>query len=144
MYNSKYDVLVVPKELGKWLDRSKTVFGNKNIVFALIEEFFKSYTYCDFSSDTNKFISYNKKEIIEILIGIREYKIEEDEFYALIKGWEKVYGDFKYWNYSIKYDCVFPYVLLDYTGNHKVKMTRSEWNEVGINSLNADFSDVKK
>ena len=71
---------------------------------------------------------------------------EEPLYHALIKGHELV--DFKdawacnYWNLSVLDGRVFPSDKSSKDGLFSTKMTKSEWNKLGINDSNADFVKV--
>lgn len=67
-------VLVVPKELGAWLEDIGT--GNQSSYFNTIDALFH-YWNTLICSPLGDFIAKNKKELIEVILGSREYKIEE-------------------------------------------------------------------
>ena len=71
---------------------------------------------------------------------------EEPLYYALVKGHELVTdeGDIacKYWNLRVPTGDVLPSNRYSRRGEFVVKMSKSEWNELGINDSNADFVEV--
>ena len=76
-----------------------------------------------------------------------EYEVKEDPvYYALVKGHELVNdeGDIacKCWNLRLPTGDVFPSNRYSRRGEFLVKMSKSEWNKLGINDSNADFVKV--
>lgn len=70
-----------------------------------------------------------------------EYHKEEPKYYAKVKGWELVDSSDIYWN---RYDG-YPNLVINNTRESKgytIKLTKSEWNNLGINESNADFEEV--
>lgn len=72
-----------------------------------------------------------------------EYHKEPPKFYAKRKGWEVFESDFEeYWNY-----CTANGKLITSTkkglGTIITKMTKEEWNELGITKENADFEEIE-
>lgn len=74
------------------------------------------------------------------------YTVEEPLYYALIKGHELVNDEVewatKYWNLWVSEGCVFPSDKSSADGLFSTEMTKSEWNEIGINDSNADFVEA--
>ena len=72
---------------------------------------------------------------------------EEPLYYALIKGHElitdKGVSTCKYWNFNTYNSDVFPNNRLSKHGIYLTKMSKSEWNKLGINDSNADFIEVE-
>ena len=69
---------------------------------------------------------------------------EEQKYYALIKGHELTDSYNVYWNYD-KFDCsVFVTRLHPLHDNFITEMSKSEWNELGINDSNADLIKVEE
>ncbi|HIS17508.1 MAG TPA: hypothetical protein IAC02_02720 [Candidatus Coprovivens excrementavium] len=72
---------------------------------------------------------------------------EEPLYYALIKGHElitdKGVSTCKYWNFNTYNSDVFPNNRLSKHGIYLTKMSKSEWNKLGINDSNADFVEVE-
>ena len=73
---------------------------------------------------------------------------EEQVYYALVKGHELVTdeGDIacKYWNLRVPTGDVLPSNRYSRRGEFLVKMSKSEWNKLGINDSNADFVKVSE
>ena len=137
---TKLETLVVPVELGKWLQSRR--IGHSGTYFSTIDSLFH---YWDTAPDTAvfNFISQNKKELIEVILGTRGYRVDKPLYHALIKGHEVSNSYDVYWNYD-KYDNdVFVSRLYPSHDNFLTEMSKSEWNELGINDSNADFVKVE-
>ena len=67
---------------------------------------------------------------------------KEPMYYALIKGHELVDSYDIYWNYDKFDDSVFVSRLYPLHDNFVTEMSKSEWNELGINETNADLIEV--
>lgn len=137
---NKLETLVVPEELGVWLADKK--LGKSSHYFTIIDALFH-YWDNTIDSPIGSFIGENKKELIEVIIGSRKYKIEGPLYYALIKGHELVVdGGDKYWDFDTSNGDVFPSNRFSTYGAYTIEMSKSEWNELGINDSNADFVKV--
>ena len=140
---TKLETLVVPTDLGEWLQSRE--MGKPGVYFSTIDAL---YHYWDTAPDTSvfDFISRNKKELIEVILGVRDYEVEEPLYHALIKGHELMVdkGDwtFKYWKSDTSNGRVFPSHRLINHDDFLTEMSKSEWNELGINDSNADFIRV--
>lgn len=66
----------------------------------------------------------------------------EQLHYAKAKGWEKLSPSNCFWNYDTDNDKYFIANKLHSTV-FMTKMTKEEWNKLGINKHNADFEEVK-
>lgn len=141
----KPTVLLVPEELGVWLDGME--LGNPKRYFTMIESLLY-YCKTTMNCSIDKFINDNKKELIEVILGSRWYKVEEPLYYALIKGHELVEDEgewsTKYWNLWVSEGCVFPYDKSPHYDDFSMIMTKSEWGKWGINDSNADFVRVNE
>ena len=142
----KSTVLLVPEELGVWLEGME--LGNPKRYFTMIESLLY---YCKTSMDCSidKFINENKKELIEVILGSRGYKVEEEPlYYALIKGHEMMTdkGDwtFKYWKFDTSNGDVFPSHRFTQNGNFLIVMSKVEWSKLGINDSNAELVKVEE
>ena len=136
---NKLETLTVPIDLGEWLQSRK--MGKPGVYFSTIDAL---YHYWDTAPDTSvfDFISRNKKELIEVILGTRGYRIEKPLYCALIKGHDVSNSDDIYWNYD-KYDNdVFVSRLYPSHDNFLTEMSKEEWNKLGINDSNADFVRV--
>lgn len=135
------ETLVVPVELGIWLKGK--VLGESCRYFTMIDEL-SHYWDSVFDSPTGSFITKNKKELIEVILGSRGYRVEAPLYQALIKGHELTDGYDVYWSCD-KYDrSVFVSRLEPLHGNFSTELSKSEWNDLGINDSNADFVEVKE
>ena len=132
----KYDELhkpaVIPQYVADWVVRYREKYDlypalrlleNNTLVWGEIYEWYRV--------NTHKFVN-------AYLTG--EYEVEEEPLYhALIKGHDVSSSDDIYWNYD-KYDNdVFVSRLYPSHDNFLTEMSKSEWNELGINDSNADF-----
>lgn len=136
------ETLVVPKELGVWLEDMK--IGQSSHYFTMIDALFH-YWDTIIGSETGGFIFKNKKELIEVIIGSRGYRIEkEPRYYALIKGHELSSNEFKYWNCKA-YNSGELLVGSKYPKASCInRMTKDNWNKIGINDSNADFIKIEE
>lgn len=76
---------------------------------------------------------------------VRGYGVEEPLYYAKPKGWELIHLEAvkPYWCLEIDDLFISTNGDLD-VGEYHTKMTKTEWNELGINDSNADFEEVKE
>ena len=138
------ETLTVPVDLGAWLGNRP--LGNSGGYFNTINALYH-YWESVISSSTGSFITDNKKELIEVILGTRGYEVEEEPlYYALIKGHElitdKGVSTCKYWNFNTYNSDVFPNNRLSKHGIYLTKMSKEDWNELGINDSNADFVEA--
>ena len=142
---TKLETLTVPTDLGEWL-QSKGI-GESLTYFSTIDALYH-YWESVISSPTGSFITDNKKELIEVILGSRGYEVEEPLYCALIKGHELMVdqGDWtsKYWKCDTSNGHVFPNHRLINHDDYLIEMSKSEWNELGINDSNADFVRVEE
>lgn len=136
------ETLVVPKELGAWLENRQ--LGDPDFYFTMIEELFKYWRSYSLDFSLGNFIFENKKELIEVILGSREYKIEGPLYYALVKGHKLLAGDFNHWNLDALNNALFVGSRLFKLDRHLTEMSKSEWNKLGINDSNADFVKVEE
>ena len=126
---------VVPKHVGEWITRYREKYDlypasrlltNNTLVWREIYEWYRM--------NTHKFVN-------AYLTG--EYEVEEETmYYALIKGHELTDSYDVYWNYDKFDDNVFVTRLHPLHDNFVTEMSKSEWNELGINDSNADLIKV--
>ena len=142
---TKLETLIVPEELGKWLRDNESGCSRTHVAMIVALNY---YWDTIFVSPLGEFIAENKKELIEVIIGSREYKVEEPLYCALIKGHELMVdeGDltYRHWNLDVSDGRVFPGHRLPRHGAYLNEMSKSEWNKLGINDSNADFFKVKE
>lgn len=74
----KVEPLVVPKELGEWL--AKQDIGDEGRFFSIIGRLDDMLGMDMFDN----FIDDNKKELIEVILGTRPYKVEKEELYYVL------------------------------------------------------------
>ena len=89
------------------------------------------------------FTDDKERAIIAVLYG---YEIEQEpSYYAKIKGWELIHIEAvkAYWCLDIDDLFISTNGDLDLGEDH-TKMTKTEWNEIGINDSNADFEKVEE
>ena len=65
----------------------------------------------------------------------------EQHYYAKAKGWEKLSPSNYFWNYDRDTGRYFLANKLQ-SGSFVTKLTKDEWNKLGINETNADFEEV--
>ena len=70
---TKLETLTVPRDLGEWL-QSRSI-GESLTYFSTIDALY-NYWESVISSSTGSFIADNKKELIEVILGSRGYRIE--------------------------------------------------------------------
>lgn len=130
--------LIVPRDLYKWLMYYVDMKDDDYNVFEAINDIMVDYHSHKFQDETRRFIYYYMDEICEVISGKREYEVEEDEFYALMIGYENVQGT-PHWAYSRRKDRLSINYLTGYHGD-VIKMTRDEWSKLNINDSNAIFT----
>jgi len=69
--------LVVPKELAEWLANQS--LGDEGFLFGVIGRLEDMWA----DSHFEDFIDDNKKELIEVILGTREYEVEKEQLYVL-------------------------------------------------------------
>ena len=75
------ETLVVPKELGEWLQYK--AIGESGAYFSTIGAMYRYLETVAFSP-TGDFIVQNKKELIEVIIGSRGYRVEKEQKYYVL------------------------------------------------------------
>ena len=135
------ETLTVPVELGEWL-QSRGV-GESLTYFSTIDALYH-YWEGVISSPTGSFIIDNKKELIEVILGSRGYRVEKTVYCALIKGHELIDTGKVYWDYDKSNDIVLISELYSLPDSFLTEMSKSEWNELGINDSNADFIKMEE
>ena len=135
------ETLVVPLDLGEWLQSRR--IGDSGAYFTTLDALYH-YWESIISSPTGSFISNNKKELIEVIIGSRGYRIETPLYCALIKGHELIDTGKVYWDYDKSNDIVLISELYSLPDNFMTEMSKLEWNKLGINDSNADFIKMEE
>ncbi|MFL8888916.1 hypothetical protein [Helcococcus kunzii] len=101
------------------------------------ELYIRNYTIRDWIDAYN--VNINRFE------QLRQAKqVKSKKYYAKIKGWELVTNSSHiYWNR--KDDCHRVFVNdIRETKGFTIKLTKSEWSDLGINDSNADFVEVEE
>ena len=141
---TKLETLVVPTDLGEWL-QSRGI-GESLTYFSTIDALY-NYWESVISSPTGSFITDNKKELIEVILGTRGYRIEEPLYHALVKGHELLADhdalSFTYWNFNMSNGYLLHGNKFSKQVRFLTKMTKEDWNKLGINDSNADFVEVE-
>ena len=90
----------------------------------------------------------NAKEYLSkaIIVG---YEVEQEPlYYARVKGWKLTNNKNVFWNYrSVLLSPMFSRLYFgDKESDNivKTKLTKQQWNELGINDTNADFEKVEQ
>lgn len=134
---SKEELPVIPKNVADWITKHRDILDlypalrrleDNTITWERIYEWYRM--------NTNKFVS-------AYLTG--EYKIEEEPlYYALVKGHELSSNEFKYWSCKA-YNSGHLFVGSKYPKASCInRMTKDNWNKLGINDSNADFVKLKE
>lgn len=139
---TKLETLIVPEGLGKWLQSRR--IGHSGAYFTTLDAMFH-YWETVAGSPTGDFIAQNKKELIEVIIGSRGYRVEKPLYYALVKGHELFDDVAKYWAHN-KYDLEDLFISYETRDDSPivVKNTKNHWDDLGVNDSNADFVEVKE
>ena len=138
---TKLETLTVPKDLGEWL-QSRGI-GESLTYFSTIDALYHHWEGV-ISSSTGSFIADNKKELIEVILGTRGYRVDKPLYHALIKGHELINNGKIYWNYVKSDGSVLISEPFRPTDFFLSEMTKEEWNKLGINDSNADFVRVEE
>ena len=136
------DKPVVPKFVADWIEQ---LYGQGFNSDDLLEVMFsRNYEVAELRI-FDWFTDDKERAVTAILHG---YDIEQEPiYYAKIKGWELAAINSMFWNYH--YIVERPILSKLYVGSKgsvdsfKTKMTKEEWNKIGINDTNADFEEVE-
>lgn len=131
----KQDLPVIPKYVADWIESLKS---NKIDLLEYVYGFAQG-------EDINNYMQ--KQGDVLLRAWLDGYTVEEEPvYYALVKGHELVTdeGDIacKYWNLRLPTGDVLPSNRYSRQGEFVVKMSKAEWNKLGINDSNADFVEV--
>lgn len=74
---TKVEPLVVPKGLAMWL--SEQYLGEEGSLFTIIKKLDDMW----FTGEFLDFITDNKKELIEVILGTRQYEVEKEKLYRV-------------------------------------------------------------
>ena len=131
--NLSQELPVRPKFVAEWITKYREKYDlytalrlleNNTLVWSPIYEWYRMNTH-DF---VNAFLT-------------GEYEVEEDQkYYALIKGHEILSNNVKYWVCDERYkQTVFINFRNPLSDMFTNKLTKKEWNDLGVNDTNADF-----
>ena len=132
-YDELHKPVVIPQYVADWIIRYRgkyelypalRLLENNTLVWGQIYEWYRM--------NTHTFVN-------AYLTG--EYE-EEPLYHALIKGHDVSSSCDIYWNYDKYDDDVFVSRLYPTHDNFLTEMSKSQWNELGINDSNADFVRV--
>ena len=131
------DKPIIPQFVADWIEQ---LYGQGFYSDDLLEALFsRNYEVAELKI-FEWFTDDKGRAVTAILYG---YEVEKEPlYYAKIKGWEILGGDFK-WVYLenskelIIGDVTFP-------DDETEAMTKEEWNKLGINDTNADFEVVSE
>ena len=113
--------------------------GNECEVEGYYEELHTLFGDCGYE-DAKEYLSK------AIIVG---YEVEQEPlYYARVKGWELTNNKNVFWNYrSVLLSPIFSRLYFgDKESDNivKTKLTKQQWNELGINDTNADFEKVEQ
>ena len=98
-------------------------------------------------SDSDSYGYEDAQEYLSKAI-LLDYEVEKEPlYYAKVKGWELATTTIVFWNY--RHIVERPILSKLYVGgkesvdSFKTKMTKEEWNDLGINDTNADFEEAE-
>ena len=126
---------VIPQFVADWIEFCKD--GGTTVYGAITDNL--SNSMMDWLFNEEKVDDFAKAWVIG-------YEVEEQLYYAKIKGWELTTNENVFWNYcSTIFNPIFSRLRVNNKEDKdlvKTKMTKEEWNELGINDTNADFEEV--
>lgn len=132
-----HELPVIPKYVAEWITKHRDTFD----LYPMLKRLEKNsstweLTYKWYRENTHKFVN-------AYLTG--EYEVEEEQlYYALVKGHELCSDLFKYWNCKA-YNSGHLLVGSKYPKDNCInRMTKNNWNKLGINDSNADFVKVEE
>ena len=133
---SKQKLPAIPKYVADWIEEERGTMSNWKLPSRFISDSkYKKdqlrYKWSQVEGNMDKFMS----------ALINGYEVEKEPlFYAKIKGHEVT--SLCYWNLAVRSGELFVSDLKEQGGIYKIKMTKQEWNELGIDDSNADFEAV--
>lgn len=136
----KKELPVIPRYVAEWITNHREKFDlypalrtleHNTLVWGLIYEWYRT--------NTHKFVN-------AYLTG--EYEVKEEQlYYALIKGHELLADhdalSFTYWNFNMSNGYLLHGNKFSKQVRFLTKMTKEDWNKLGINDSNADFVNVE-
>lgn len=129
------DKPIIPQFVADWIESLYDEGGSKYDAIGIMFEYSSKH-----DKPVHGWYVNNKSDFITaVMYG---YEIEQEPFYyAKIKGWEISEGNI-HWDAIVKEKVVFPQDK-SHVGLRKTKLTKAEWNKLGINDTNADFEKVE-
>lgn len=132
---------VIPRFVSDWIDSFYDEGGSKYDVIGSIFVYSSKY-----DKTVHDWFADNKDDFITAVM--HEYDIQKEPlYYAKIKGWELLTSKSTFWNY---YHIIERPILSklcigskESIVSFKTKMTKEQWNKLGINDTNADFEEVE-
>ena len=128
---------VIPKYVADWITKHRDTFD----LYPMLKRLEKNssrreLTYKWYRTNTHEFVN-------AYLTG--EYEVEEEPlYYALIKGHDVSGDSYIYWNCDKFNNDVIVSRLHPPHDDFSAELSKSEWNELGINDSNADFVRVEE
>lgn len=129
---------VIPKFVADWIESLCDEGGNKYDAILIMFEYRAIY----YKPVLDWFIDNKDTFINAVMHG---YEIEQEPlYYAKVKGSELIRHDFNKPYWTLEIDDLF----ISFNGDidndeYHTRMTKEEWNKLGINSINADFEEVR-
>lgn len=126
---------VIPQFVADWIESLYDEGGSEYTAIGIMLGFTSKH-----DKPVHDWFVYNKDTFINaVMFG---YEVEKEPlYYAKIKGWELSKGNI-YWNANVREKSLFIQGKSQ-VGIFKTKLTKYEWNELGINDTNADFEEVE-
>ena len=137
----KQELPVIPKYVAYWIEEMKE---DERPLYSVMSNLMNktNHTWSVWKSANKNF-----SEIVA-QAWLDGFAVEEEpKYYALIKGYEKVVSDDKFWNYCItdeSLDIGDNEVHTDDLAEYVLSATKDEWENLGINNDNADFVEVEE
>ena len=132
---------VIPKYVVEFIEEVKASGDRLDDAFSILRGIYHQSKTADWVAKENR----NSETFAKAWLSGYEAE-EEPLYYALIKGHElitdKGVSTCKYWNFNTYNSDVFPNNRLSKHGIYLTKMSKEDWNELGINDSNADFVKV--
>ena len=135
LFALKQELPVIPKYVADWI---KDLKSKKINMLESIYDF-------NHDEDINNYMREQGDVLMRAWLDGFTIAIEEEPlYYALIKGHELSSNEFKYWSCKA-YNSGHLLVGSKYAKDSCInRMTKTNWNKIGINSSNADFVKLKE
>ena len=132
---------MIPKFVAEWIS------AQRDIGYTLQQTFYQVH-WADKDNDMGKeqeWVASNGELFARAWLD--GYTVEEQKYFAKIKGHENIGSDDKYWNYCItdeSLDIGDNKVHADVLAEYVLNATKDEWENLGINDDNADFEEMEE